>query len=296
MNRRSFTIGSLGSVAALAGVASAQPASSASPGDLNDPDATRKRVRGGRLKQSVCRWCFGGLSVDELCSIAAGVGLRSVELLGENEWDIPKKYDLTCAVANGPGGIQSGWNRLEHHEKLIAESERLLPLVAAAGLPNMIVFSGNRAGMDDAEGLRNCVTGLRQILPTAERVGVTVVMELLNSKRDHRDYMCDRTPWGVDLVEQLASDRFRLLYDIYHMQIQEGDVIATIREHHAAIGHYHTAGVPGRRDLDDAQELRYAAISAAIADTGFDGYFGQEFMPKGDPAAALRNAALRCTV
>ncbi|MFZ4575780.1 MAG: hydroxypyruvate isomerase family protein [Phycisphaerales bacterium] len=282
MKRREFLASSL-AAAALAGSTTAASAS---------PAPARK----GRLKQSICRWCFGGVELSELCTKAKAIGYQSIELLGEKEWEIPAKHGLTCAVANGPTAIGNGYNRTENHDRFTKESERLLPLVKAANIPNMIVFSGNRAGMSDAEGLKNCAAGLKRITPLAEQLGVTIIMELLNSKVDHKDYMCDRTPWGVNLVNEVASPRFKLLYDIYHMQIMEGDVIRTITDHADAIGHYHTAGVPGRQDLDDAQELQYAPIARAIIEKGYTGFFGQEFMAKGEPFAALKAAFELCDV
>ena len=250
----------------------------------------------GRLRQSVCAWCYGGTKLEDLCAIVKRVGIGSIELLDEPQWKVVQSQGLACAVANGPGGITKGWNRVEHHDELVRRSEELLPRIAAAGIPQMIVFSGNRAGLDDAAGIRNCAQGLRRIMPLAERSGVTVIMELLNSKVDHGDYMCDRTAWGVELCKAVGSGRFKLLYDIYHMQIMEGDVIRTIREHHAHIGHYHTAGNPGRSNLDDTQELNYRGICEAIADTGFAGWLGQEFMPRGNPEQALAAAVRACTV
>ncbi len=252
----------------------------------------------GRLQQSVCQWCYDGMPLADLCREAAAMGLRSVELLGERDWDVPRRFGLTCAMTNGPSGITLGWNRPDQHDKLVAESERLLPLIAAAGLPNMIVFSGNRAGLSDAEGLANCAAGLRRIVPTAERLGVTVCMELLNSRVDHHDYQCDRTPWGVELVKRVGSARFRLLYDIYHMQIMEGDVIRTIRDNFPFIAHFHTGGVPGRHEIDDSQELHYPAIMRAIADLGYTGFVGQEFIPSRgrDPMTSLRQGVEICTV
>jgi hydroxypyruvate isomerase len=250
----------------------------------------------GRLRQSVCAWCYGGTKLEDLCAIVKRVGIGSIELLDEPQWKVVQSQGLACAVANGPGGITKGWNRVEHHDELVRRSEELLPRIAAAGIPQMIVFSGNRAGLDDAAGIRNCAQGLRRIMPLAERSGVTVIMELLNSKVDHKDYMCDRTAWGVELCKAVGSGRFKLLYDIYHMQIMEGDVIRTIREHHAHIGHYHTAGNPGRSNLDDTQELNYRGICEAIADTGFAGWLGQEFMPRGNPEQALAAAVRACTV
>jgi hydroxypyruvate isomerase len=252
----------------------------------------------GRLKQSVCRWCFGGMKLDELCRNAAAMGIKSVELLNPDEWETPKQHGLACAVASfvKSNPIPRGFNRVEHHDSIIGELEERLPLVKAAGIPCQIVFSGNRGGMDDKEGLKNCVTGLRRITPLAEQLGVTLVMELLNSRVDHKDYMCDRTPWGVELVKQVGSDRFRLLYDIYHMQIMEGDVIRTIADNAAFIAHYHTAGVPGRHEIDGGQELNYRAICAAIVKSGYAGYLGQEFMPTRDPMGSLREAVAICDV
>jgi len=250
----------------------------------------------GTLKQSVCRWCYGGIELEDLCRNVAGMGYKSVELLSEGEWSVPAKYGMTCAMANGPTQIGNGWNRLENHDRFTAECERMLPLVKAAGLPSMIVFSGNRSGMSDEEGARNCVTGLKRVVGLAEKLGVTICMELLNSKVDHHDYMCDRTPWGVGVVKGVGSERFKLLYDIYHMQIMEGDVIRTIRDNRNYIAHYHTGGVPGRAEIDETQELNYRAICAAIVETGYTGYLGQEFIPSRDAMTSLRDAARVCDV
>jgi len=252
----------------------------------------------GRIRQSVCRWPYPRIPLDDLCREAKAMGLLSVELLSEPDWPVVKAHGLTCAMANGPSGIPVGWNRPDRHDQLVAESERLLPLVAAEGFPNMIVFSGNRAGLSDGEGLENCARGLRRIMATAERVGVTVCMELLNSKVDHADYHCDRTPWGVELVKRVDSPRFRLLYDIYHMQIMEGDVIRTIRDNLPFIAHFHTGGVPGRHELDQTQELYYPAIMTALADLGYTGFVGQEFIPSAgrDPLASLRHGVGVCDV
>ncbi len=285
--------------AAIAGSALAGSALAATPlGAMTvDPFAELQPLAGGgRLKQSVCQWCYSDMPLDDLCAAAKKIGLLSVELLSEKDWPVVKKYGLTCAMANGPSTIPVGFNRPSEHDRLVAESERLLPLVAAAGLPNMIVFSGNRAGMGDGEGLANCAAGLKRITPLAEKLGVTVCMELLNSKVDHKDYMCDRTPWGAELVRQVGSPRFKLLYDIYHMQIMEGDVIRTIRDNFDAIGHYHTAGVPGRNEIDASQELQYPAIMRAIADLGYTGFIGQEFIPKRDAMTSLAEGVRTCDV
>jgi hydroxypyruvate isomerase len=268
---------------------------------------TNAPARKGRIKQSVCQWCFRSIPLDEFCAAAAAMGLKSVELLQPKDAPTLKKHGLTCAIASNPtttvgsatgvGGITKAWNRREYHDALVSIYEPQLHAVAEAGFPNQIVFSGNRDGMSDAEGLENCAIGLKRIMPLAEKLGVTVCMELLNSRVNHADYMCDRTEWGVELCKRVGSDRFKLLYDIYHMQIMEGDVIATIKKHHQYIGHYHTAGVPGRHELDENQELFYPAIIRAILDTGYQGYLGQEFIPAGkDPIAALRAGVMVCDV
>jgi hydroxypyruvate isomerase len=193
-------------------------------------------------------------------------------------------------MANGPGNIPDGWNHVENHERLVKESERLLPLVKAAGAPNMILLSGNRRGISDAEGMANCCLGIKRITPLAEQLGVNVMMELLNSKRDHKDYQCDHIAWGVELVKRVGSDRFKLLYDIYHMQIMEGDICDTIRENIQYIGHFHTGGVPGRHELDETQELNWRRVAHAIVDSGFTGFLAHEFNPTRDPLTSLRQA------
>jgi hydroxypyruvate isomerase len=286
MHRRDVLAGAVGAV--VAGSTIARGA---------EPVVTpRDRVAKGRLKQSVCRWCYSGMELEALCVKAKEIGLASVELLGENEWAVPSKHGLACAVGNGPTTIAKGYNRVDHHDRFVKELERLIPKAAEMGVPSLIVFSGNRDGMDDATGLENCAIGLTRSTALAERHGVTLVMELLNSRVDHGDYMCDRTPWGAKLVDKVGSPRFKLLYDIYHMQIMEGDIIRTIRDNAARIGHYHTAGVPGRREIDGTQELWYPAICKAIADSGFTGYLGQEFIPSGDAMGALADAAQVCAV
>jgi hydroxypyruvate isomerase len=289
MNRRTFIATGAAATAALAARSSlAQPAT---PLKHTGDSATK-----GRLKQSVCRWCYDKLSLDDLCAASAAIGLRSVELLSEKEWDTPAKFGLTCAIGNGPTSIADGFNRRENHDKFITELERMLPLAKAANIPQIIVFSGNRKGMSDTEGLANCAAGLARITASAEKHGVTIIMELLNSKVDHGDYMCDHTAWGLDLVQKVGSPRFKLLYDIYHMQIMEGDVIRTVTSNLDSIAHFHTAGVPGRHELDDKQELNYRAICEAIVNKGFTGYLAQEFMPTRDPLTSLREAVRLCDV
>ena len=241
------------------------------------------------------------MTVDELARMARELGFDSVELLEPDEWKVAAGHGLTCAVGYAAvpdprTRLTRGFNRVAHHAWLVPAYEVAMPLAAAARVPNLICFSGNRDGLSDEEGLENCAAGLRALMPAAERHGVTIVMELLNSKVDHADYQCDRTHWGVALAERVGSERFKLLYDIYHMQIMEGDVIRTIRDNYRHIGHYHTAGVPGRHEIDDSQELNYPAIMRAIAGTGFTGYVAQEFIPTRDPRASLAEAIRICRV
>ena len=274
---------------------------------LSSARAAAEPALKGRIRKSVCRWCFPKLSVEELAIAAQGMGLVALDLITPPDFDTVKKAGLTVSlvsnpVVDGPGGVKVGgigkaWNRLEHHDALVAAYEVSIKQTADAGLTQLICFSGNREGLADEQGIENCATGLKRILPTAEKLGVTLVMELLNSKVNHKDYMCDRSNWGVELSNRLSSERFKLLYDIYHMQIMEGDVIATIKAHHSHFSHYHTAGVPGRAEIGDNQELFYPAIMRAIADTGFKGFVAQEFIPKGpDPLASLRDSVRICDV
>ncbi len=220
----------------------------------------------------------------------------AIDLLDETDWATPAKHGLTCAMANGFGTIPRGFNRPDNHDKLVADAERMIPLAAAAGVPNIVCFSGNRAGMSDGEGIANCTAGLKRLMPTAERFGVTLCLELLNSKVDHKDYHADHTAWGVRVVEGVGSPRLKLLYDIYHMQVMEGDVVATIRAASPHIAHYHTGGVPGRNEIDDTQELNYRRVAQAIADTGFTGFLAHEFVPKREPLKSLREAYEICDV
>lgn len=248
----------------------------------------------GSINHSVCKWCYPSLTVEELATAGSKMGLQSIELLDPGDWPILAKHNLICAMANGPSQIDRGFNRIEHHEWLVPAFEQRLKEAANAGYPNVIAFSGNRNGMSDEQGLEHCALGLRKIMPTAERLGVTVCMELLNSKVDHPDYMCDHTVWGVELAERVGSERFKLLYDIYHMQIMEGDVIRTIRDNHQHIGHYHTGGNPGRHEIDETQEIYYPAVMRAIAETGFTGFVAQEFIPTRDPLESLSQALAIC--
>ncbi len=264
---------------------------------LPQPEGGTIHAHRGPLKQSICRWCFGGMDLKTLCGHAVDLGYRSVEILSEPDWAIVREHGLDCAVANGPVSIGGGINQPASREKFVADCKDLLPKVRDAGIPNMIIFSGNRhPDLSDEQGLDNCAAALEKVVPLAEEAGVTIIMELLNSRVDHGGYMCDKTPWGVRLVQKVGSDRFKLLYDIYHMQIMEGDVIRTIRDSHQHIAHYHTAGVPGRREIDENQELYYPAICRAIVETGYTGFLGQEFIPARDPVASLREAFESCNV
>lgn len=268
----------------------------------NDITATPSmRNTNSAINHSVCKWCYPSLTVDELAVQGKAFGLQSIELLEPEDWPTLAKHDLVCAMANAPSigdkhFIVHGFNRVENHDDLVAAYEERIRAVANAGYPNLICFSGNRNGLDDEQGLKNCAVGLKRIMATAEQHKVTICMELLNSRVDHGDYQCDRTAWGVELVKAVGSDRFKLLYDIYHMQIMEGDVIRTLTTNSEFIGHYHTGGNPGRNEIDETQELNYAAIMNGIVATGYDGFVGQEFIPKRDPITSLREAIELCSV
>lgn len=258
----------------------------------------------GRVRHSVCKWCYPKVSLEDLCVAAKGMGVASIDLLNPSDFPTLKKHGLTCAMVNGPfvgpdriGRIEKAWNRPEHHDPLVPAYEARIREVAEAGLGNVICFSGNRDGMDDEQGLENCARGLKRLMPAAEKAKVTVVMELLNSRVNHQDYMCDKSAWGVELCRRVGSERFKLLFDIYHMQIMEGDLIATIRKHHACFAHYHTGGVPGRAEIDDSQEIHYPAVMRAVVESGYQGFVAQEFIPKrADALASLRQAVGICDV
>jgi len=253
----------------------------------------------GRLRQSVSRWPFGQIPLPEFCRAARDIGLEAIDLLGPNDWPIVADCGLLCSMGyptDRRDFIATGFNRVEHHPMLLDELENTIPLAARAGVPNVIAMFGNRDGLGDQQGIDNCVAGLNRIKLLAESENVTICVELLNSRVDHHDYQGDSTAFGVAVMEGVDSPRVKLLYDIYHMQIMEGDIIRTIRDNAESIGHYHTGGVPGRHELDDTQELFYPAIARAIADTGFSGFVAHEFEPSGDPLAGLRQAVEVCTV
>ncbi|MCE7072713.1 TIM barrel protein [Dyadobacter sp. CY327] len=251
----------------------------------------------GKINHSVCKWCYGKIPLDIFAKECKEMGITSIELLGPEDWPTLKKYGLTCALPNGAGmGIEKGFNDLALHDELVKSYEDLFPKLKEAGYSTVICFSGNRRGMSDIDGMRNCAIGLRRLMPSAEKHGITMIMELLNSKVNHKDYMCDHTSWGAGLCEMVGSENFKLLYDIYHMSIMEGDVIATIKKYHKYIGHYHTGGVPGRNEIDEGQELYYPAIMKAIVDTGYKGFVAQEFIPKREPLASLKQCVQICDI
>ena len=252
----------------------------------------------GNINHSVCRWCYGKIPLDELCKAAKAMGIQSIELVGPEEWPVLKKYGLTSALPWGAGqGIEKGFNDPALHDALVADYEKVIPKVAAAGYNTLICFSGNRNGKTDEQGLENCAAGLKRLMAFAEKHKVTLIMELLNSKVDHKDYQCDHTAWGVELCKRVGSDRFKLLYDIYHMQIMEGDMIRTIRDNIKYIAHFHTGGNPGRNEIDETQEIYYPAVMKAIVATGYKGFVAQEFIPAGpQPLVSLQKAVQLCDV
>lgn len=250
------------------------------------------------IRQSVSWWCFvpNKMTPGDLAHASAEIGYEAIELVGQDYWSLIKSHGLKIASANGHRSIEDGLNRRENRQRIADELRDNLELAAQWGIPNLICFSGSRKGLDDQIGAEITAENLRSVAKMAEDTGVNLVLELLNSKVDHPDYQCDKTTWGVKVIEMVGSPRVKLLYDIYHMQIMEGDVIRTIRDNHAHFAHYHTAGNPGRNDLDETQELYYPPIMRAILDTGYDGYVGQEFIPKGDPTAALKAAFDLCNI
>lgn len=295
MNRRSAiknTALSLGAMSALA--------SCNTPSTITEAKSTAVKMKasGENINHSVCRWCYGSIPLEQFCESAQEMGIKSIELTTPEEWGILKQYNLTCAVGtHKKASLTNGFNDPKFHDSLISTYTTLIDQAADAGIDAIIVFSGNRRGLDDEAGIENCALGLDKVIKHAEQREVKVVMELLNSKVDHKDYQCDKTPWGAALVEKIGSPNFKLLYDIYHMQIMEGDIIDTIRNYTDHIGHYHTGGVPGRNEINLNQELNYPAIMRAIVATGYKGYVAQEFIPTyDDKIAALREGVMICDV
>lgn len=263
-------------------------------------DAAPAKLK-GNINHSACRWCYKDIKLDDLCKASKEMGLVALDLIDPKDFPTLKKYGLNVSMVNFPsidglGGINKAFNRVEHHDKLVTAYEQRIKEAADNGYERVICFSGNRAGFDDEKGLENCAIGLKRLTAFAEKHKVTLIMELLNSKRSHKDYQCDHTAWGVELVKRVGSERFKLLYDIFHMQIMDGDVCDTIKENHQYFDHYHTGGVPGRAEIDDTQELYYPRIMQAIVATGFKGFVAQEFVPKRDPLASLKQAIGICDV
>jgi hydroxypyruvate isomerase len=258
----------------------------------------------GNLKHSVSRWCYGSIPLEELCEAAKGMGIQSIELTGPDEWPTLNKYGLTSAMGHGNypkgTGLPNFFNNPKNHDVLVAFYEDVIPKAAAAGVTNFICFSGNRNGLNDYDGLLNCATALRRIMPTAEKNKVTITMELLSSRDSHPDYQCDDVKWGAVLCEMVGSERFKLLYDIFHMQSMHGDHIRNIRQYGKYISHYHTGGMPGRHEIDETQEIYYPAIMRALVESGYKGYVGQEFIPtpkdKAGMLESLRKSIMICDV
>jgi hydroxypyruvate isomerase len=282
---------------ALRSAAIAAGAATLSPAALFGTQPSGRVVKNGRLKQSVSRWPFNKIPLPEFCRAVADMGLAAIDLLEEPDWAVVRQYGLVCSMGYAGGGtIADGLNVKANHDAIVRNFERLIPRAVAERVPNVITFFGNRRGMSDQEAIANSVDGLNRVRKIAEDHGVTICVELLNSKVDHKDYQGDRTAYGVEIVRAVASPRVKLLYDIYHMQIMEGDLIRTIRNTREFIAHYHTGGVPGRNELDEKQEVNWRAVCQAIVDMGFSGYVAHEFRPTRDPIAALREAVALCDV
>jgi len=260
-----------------------------------DLDKVQTVCTKGRINQSVSRWCFGKWSLDELCQVSQKLGFKAIDLLGPKDFATVKKYGLIVSMVNGPK-LTDGFADKKYHAECIATLRQSIDATSEAGFPNVIGFSGNRRGIPDDVGIENAVEGLKKIAGYAEQKKVTICLEYLNSKVNHKDYMLDHIAWGVEVCKRVGSERVKILYDIYHAQIMEGDIIRTIQQYKDYMGHYHTGGNPGRNEIDETQELYYPAIMKAIADTGFQGYVAHEFVPKGDPLAGLTYAARICDV
>jgi hydroxypyruvate isomerase len=260
-----------------------------------DDQAGEKVAVKGRLKQSVSRWCFGGIALADLARASAAMGIKSVELVEPGDFPVLKEHGLICAMTPSHG-IPKGLNDKANHAQCIESLKKSIEATADAGFPNVVDVSGNRFGMADDVGLANYVEGIKKVIGFAEEKNVTICLEVLNSRHDHGDYMCDTVEWAVEACKRVGSPRLKILFDIYHVQIMQGDIIARIKQFHEYIGHYHTAGVPGRHEMDDSQELNYPAIMRAIVESGFQGYVGHEFIPQSDPLGKLREAVKQCDV
>jgi len=264
---------------------------------LNAAVAQAKAPLKGNIRHSVSKWCFGNIPLDEFCGICKTIGIESIELLDPKDWDTVIKNGLTVAMAQGAGkGINDGFNNPRLHDELVESYEKVIPMVAEAGLTNLICFSGTRSGVTDLQGWENCERGLKRITPIAEKYNVVLTMELLNTN-GHRDYLCSHTAWGAELCKRVGSPNLKLLYDIYHMQIMEGNIIDNIKKYHTYFSHVHTGGNPGRAEIDETQELYYPAIMKALVDVGYKGFVGQEFVPKQeDKIASLEKCIRICDV
>ncbi|WP_047419945.1 hydroxypyruvate isomerase family protein [Cellulophaga sp. Hel_I_12] len=288
MKRRDFigtsAVGSLSIISCTAATASI-------------PSKEKDFVLKHNINHSVCHWCFSKIPLEEFLITLNKLGVKAVDLMGPKEWPLLKKYNIDSAMCNGAEiSLTEGWNDPQYHEVLVKNYSEMIPKVAQAGYKNLICFSGNRRGMDDQVGLQHCIDGLSKIMPLAEKHGIVIQMELFNAI-NHPDYMCDTSAWGIALCKGLGSESFKLLFDIYHMQIQEGDIIRSIQDNHQYFGHYHTAGVPGRHEIDENQELYYPAIMRAILATGYKGYVAQEFIPeREDKIESLKQGFLICDV
>ena len=287
ITRRSFGFGAVATGAAM--TAAALP---------NTPSLQAAEAvdgKKGKLNQSVCKWCYSKLSLEEMCKEAVKLGLVGIDLLKPEDFPTLKKHGLICTMVSSHP-LTNGLCDEKYHDASLTTLNDVIEATSAAGYRNVICFSGNARGIDRKTGMKNCASALKKIVGVAEKKNVIINMELLNSRVDHADYMCDNSAWGIELCKEVGSSHFKLLYDIYHMQIMEGDIIRSIQTNHQYFGHYHTGGNPGRHELNDKQELFYPPIARAIAATGFDGYFAHEFIPVGDPIAGLTDAVKLCIV
>jgi hydroxypyruvate isomerase len=294
ISRRMFGLGAIGTGVVASGVAGMTVNAGAALAE--SPVPSPANASKGRLNQSLCKWCYDkNLSLDELCVAAKGMGMVGIDLLTPKDFETVKKHGLVCTMVSSHS-LTDGLCDPKFWDKALKELDEAIDATSKAGFRNVICFSGNARGIDRKTGLKNCAEALKKIAPVAEKKKVIINMELLNSRVDHADYMCDNSAWGVELVKEVASDNFKLLYDIYHMQIMEGDIIRSIQKNHPYFGHYHTGGNPGRHEIDTTQELYYPPIAKAIADVGFDGYFAHEFIPVRDAVTSLKEAVALCTV
>ncbi len=252
----------------------------------------------GNINHSVSPWCYSQFTLDQLCEFSKEIGITGVDLCGPKDWPTLQKHGMYSSMCNGAEiNLTDAFGDKQFHATLQKNYTEMIPLVEKNGYKNLICFSGSRRGKDNETGWNNCVEGLKPLVALAEKHNVVLCMELLNSKIDHKDYQCNNVEWGVELAKRLNSENFKLLFDIYHMQIMEGDIIRNITDYHQYIAHFHTGGIPGRHEIDDTQELFYPAVMRAIVATGFKGYVGQEFVPKqADKIASLRNAIHICDV